>query len=188
MQSTYNSTIACLQDQSHARQTAAGRADQTFFWNQALVKPVMEAGAHRWGAGRAKPGGKLLLWNIVLPLDTVEHCPHLSPWCQDCQSFWRRPQSMVVEADGRELALTLLPTPRRFVMPVMFGFIKQLPDLQLSGVQGNVNASLTLIARRGVQRAGTRHWRRGADAEGEWCGGWEMDGGEWPARGGEYRG
>lgn len=73
-------------------------------------------------------------------------------------------------------------------MPVMFGFIKQLPDLQLSGAQGNVNASLTLIARRGVQRAGTRHWRRGADAEGEWCvgvGRWMAGSGQ---QGGGHRG
>lgn len=108
LSTTNVSTTSCLQDQSPARQTAAGRADQTFFWNQALVKPVMEAGAHRWGAGWAEPGGKPFLWNNVLPLDTVEHSLHLSPWCQDCQSFGRRPQSMVVGADGGDSALTQL--------------------------------------------------------------------------------
>ena len=68
-----------------------------------------------------------------------------------------------------DVPLTLLPA-HRFVTPVMFGFIRQLPDLQFSGPAGSATGCLTLIARRGVQRAGTRHWRRGGDAEGEGTG------------------
>ncbi len=54
-------------------------------------------------------------------------------------------------------------------MPAMYGFICQLPGLKLASVKGSKTstASLTLMARRSVQRAGTRHWRRGVDMEGE---------------------
>ena len=58
----------------------------------------------------------------------------------------------------------------RFVMPVIYGFVQQLKDLKVfpgaSVGATPVKASLTLIARRSVHRAGTRHWRRGADKEG----------------------
>eukprot|EP00955_Chlamydomonas_euryale_P025339 266719-Chlamydomonas_euryale.AAC.12 len=40
---------------------------------------------------------------------------------------------------------------------------------QVKGARAHRTATLTLIARRCVQRAGTRHWRRGADTSGAWC-------------------
>lgn len=57
----------------------------------------------------------------------------------------------------------------RFVLPVILGFIRQLPGLTFTSVADGktVSATLTLIARRSAQRAGTRHWRRGVDTEGE---------------------
>ena len=47
-----------------------------------------------------------------------------------------------------------------------------MSGLQLSSAQPGkaggavTKASITLIARRSVHRAGTRHWRRGADTDG----------------------
>jgi hypothetical protein len=57
--------------------------------------------------------------------------------------------------------------PARFVPPAVLGFVRQLPGLSLA-VAGKPNASatLTLLARRGVDRAGTRQWRRGCDSAG----------------------
>ncbi|MEW5316232.1 MAG: hypothetical protein WDW38_007613 [Sanguina aurantia] len=56
----------------------------------------------------------------------------------------------------------------RFVLPLIMGFVRQLPGLTFTSVADGktVSATLTLIARRSAQRAGTRHWRRGADPEG----------------------
>jgi phosphatidylinositol 4-phosphatase len=51
----------------------------------------------------------------------------------------------------------------RFVLTMVLGFVAQQPGLQLPGGSA---LSLTLLARRAVARAGTRHWRRGIDAEG----------------------
>ncbi len=48
----------------------------------------------------------------------------------------------------------------------MLGFLRQLPGLTFAGGK---SATLTLIARRGVDRAGTRQWRRGCDSKGA-CG------------------
>ena len=69
--------------------------------------------------------------------------------------------------DSHTTILPLLYTVCRFVVPVMMGFVRQLPGLSLSGQGGTlVVGALTLIARRSTLRIGTRHWRRGADAEG----------------------
>ncbi|KAG2490107.1 hypothetical protein HYH03_011413 [Edaphochlamys debaryana] len=60
----------------------------------------------------------------------------------------------------------------RFAPPAMLGFIRQLPGLSFaSSLPGGkagaqAAATLTLIARRGVDRAGTRQWRRGLDSKG----------------------
>ncbi|KAG1660814.1 hypothetical protein FOA52_010239 [Chlamydomonas sp. UWO 241] len=57
----------------------------------------------------------------------------------------------------------------RFVMPCIMGFVRQVPGLSFRTTGGNRatrTATLTLIARRWVLRAGTRHWRRGCDADG----------------------
>ncbi|GMH37947.1 hypothetical protein BSKO_05831 [Bryopsis sp. KO-2023] len=53
-----------------------------------------------------------------------------------------------------------------FVLPVMQGFVGELNGLVFSEATQWGVASLTLIARRSVQRLGTRHWRRGVDKEG----------------------
>lgn len=60
---------------------------------------------------------------------------------------------------------------RRFVLPLIMGFVRQLPGLTFTSVADGktVSATLTLIARRSAQRAGTRQWRRGADTEGQSC-------------------
>eukprot|EP00892_Ulva_mutabilis_P011567 jgi/Ulvmu1/8783/UM048_0038.1 len=54
----------------------------------------------------------------------------------------------------------------RFVVPCILGFCKQIKDAPLSAGVKQDSVSITLIARRGVRRSGTRHWRRGADAGG----------------------
>ncbi|EFJ44140.1 hypothetical protein VOLCADRAFT_95601 [Volvox carteri f. nagariensis] len=59
----------------------------------------------------------------------------------------------------------------RFTPPAVLGFVRQLPQLMFQtsgGSRGSEThtATLTLIARRGVDRAGTRQWRRGCDSAG----------------------
>lgn len=51
----------------------------------------------------------------------------------------------------------------QFAVPVVLASVHQLPALPLGG---DTSATITLIARRSSQRAGTRHWRRGADPQG----------------------
>lgn len=55
-----------------------------------------------------------------------------------------------------------------FVQPCILGFVEQLPNLEFNEPQTGkkVTGTLTLLARRSVARAGTRQWRRGADASG----------------------
>eukprot|EP00798_Chlamydomonas_sp_ICE-L_P010765 gene10765-17852_t len=56
---------------------------------------------------------------------------------------------------------------KRFVVPTMLGFIRQLQGLSFNDRKGKaVPGDLTIIARRSTQRMGTRHWRRGADTDG----------------------
>lgn len=50
----------------------------------------------------------------------------------------------------------------QFAVPVVLASLHQLPALPLGG---DTSATITLIARRSSQRAGTRHWRRGADPQ-----------------------
>ncbi|KAG2437454.1 hypothetical protein HXX76_006104 [Chlamydomonas incerta] len=65
---------------------------------------------------------------------------------------------------NRALAASLLDAgAHRFTPPAMLGFLRQLPGLHFAGGK---SATLTLIARRGVDRAGTRQWRRGCDSKG----------------------
>jgi hypothetical protein len=68
--------------------------------------------------------------------------------------------------------LNLMPAPLRFLLPCILGFVEQLPKLNFrqAGSGQAVSSTLTLIARRSADRAGTRQWRRGADSEGGW--GW----------------
>lgn len=71
-----------------------------------------------------------------------------------------------------------------FVVPMILGSVGQLvaevsnarpPGVittsEHKGGAGGATRSLTLtlIARRGLDRAGTRHWRRGADSKVCWC-------------------
>lgn len=59
-----------------------------------------------------------------------------------------------------------MPGVERFVIPVIMGSVQQLQSVSFGpGTQ----ASITLVARRSLQRPGTRHWRRGADAEASRC-------------------
>ena len=53
----------------------------------------------------------------------------------------------------------------RFVPPAFMGFAGQISGLQLRDRYRAHSATITLIARRSRQRAGTRQWRRGADLE-----------------------
>lgn len=55
-----------------------------------------------------------------------------------------------------------VPGVDAFVVPVIMGSVQQLASVSLGG---NSMVSITLIARRSVQRPGVRHWRRGADAK-----------------------
>ncbi|KAG2453044.1 hypothetical protein HYH02_002379 [Chlamydomonas schloesseri] len=65
---------------------------------------------------------------------------------------------------NRALSASLLDAgAHRFTPPAMLGFLRQLPGLTFAGGK---SATLTLIARRGVDRAGTRQWRRGCDSKG----------------------
>lgn len=50
-----------------------------------------------------------------------------------------------------------------FVLPMILGSIGQIRPLQFKTPDRHFGASITLIARRSLQRVGTRHWRRGAD-------------------------
>ena len=47
-------------------------------------------------------------------------------------------------------------------MPVVLSSVHQLPEMTLGE---GCTVRITLIARRSAQRAGTRHWRRGADSQ-----------------------
>jgi phosphatidylinositol 4-phosphatase len=55
----------------------------------------------------------------------------------------------------------------RFVVPCILGFVRQIENAPVvAGVKRDA-VTVTLIARRATHRAGTRHWRRGADAAGD---------------------
>ena len=49
----------------------------------------------------------------------------------------------------------------RFAMPLLQGSFHQMRGLKFRAHDG----SITLVARRAAQRAGVRHWRRGADPQ-----------------------
>ena len=52
-----------------------------------------------------------------------------------------------------------------FAVPIIMGSVAQLGDLEFESATRHLTGSLTLIARRSLRRAGTRHWRRGADLQ-----------------------
>ncbi|GAX76741.1 hypothetical protein CEUSTIGMA_g4188.t1 [Chlamydomonas eustigma] len=81
----------------------------------------------------------------------------------ELQYFWNAALLKPINAAGAH----------KFVVPAMLGFVQQLSGLKFHADKaaggttgGTTSASLVLIARRSVHRAGTRHWRRGADSEG----------------------
>jgi hypothetical protein len=49
------------------------------------------------------------------------------------------------------------------VLPMIVGSVGQLADVPAAAHGKAVSLTLTLLARRSADRAGTRHWRRGAD-------------------------
>jgi hypothetical protein len=52
----------------------------------------------------------------------------------------------------------------RFVPPAFQGFAGQIAGARLrAGAATSATATITLLARRSVRRAGCRQWRRGAD-------------------------
>mmetsp|Transcript_34815 Transcript_34815/g.88218 ORF Transcript_34815/g.88218 Transcript_34815/m.88218 type:complete len:689 (-) Transcript_34815:380-2446(-) len=70
---------------------------------------------------------------------------------------------------NRALARPLMAAnAHKFVLPCILGFVEQLPKLGFRDTSSGqpVSATLTLIARRSADRAGTRQWRRGADPDG----------------------
>jgi len=77
-----------------------------------------------------------------------------APWERAEPSlFWNRRLSQPL-IDARGLS--------HFILPVVCGFVCQLPSLHIGGHE----AQVTLIARRHVGRCGTRYWRRGGDRTG----------------------
>ncbi|GLI62382.1 hypothetical protein VaNZ11_005001 [Volvox africanus] len=84
------------------------------------------------------------------------------------------PIASTVRADPRFWYNRVLAEPllhagaNRFTPPAVLGFVRQLPGLVFKSPAGGTvhTATLTLIARRGVDRAGTRQWRRGSDSAG----------------------
>lgn len=67
---------------------------------------------------------------------------------------------------NRSLAAPLLEAGMgRFVLPAFCGFAGEIANVQLADGYRLHSASITLLARRSVHRAGTRQWRRGADLE-----------------------
>ncbi|GLC45996.1 hypothetical protein PLESTM_001812500 [Pleodorina starrii] len=84
------------------------------------------------------------------------------------------PLASVARADGRFWYNRVLAAPlleagaHRFTPPAVLGFIRQLPGLAFRAPTGGPtqSATVTLIARRAVDRAGTRQWRRGCDSAG----------------------
>lgn len=83
---------------------------------------------------------------------------------------WSKPMCQVADQRfcfNRVLCQPLLEAgAQRFVLPVIYGFVEQITNIRLRSGAKPLVGRLVLIARRGASRAGTRHWRRGADKEG----------------------
>ena len=50
--------------------------------------------------------------------------------------------------------------------PFILGFVSHIESVPIVAGSRSEVLSITLIARRSTKRAGTRHWRRGVDLEG----------------------
>eukprot|EP01025_Chloroclados_australasicus_P051158 TRINITY_DN5950_c0_g1_i6.p1 TRINITY_DN5950_c0_g1~~TRINITY_DN5950_c0_g1_i6.p1 ORF type:complete len:540 (-),score=59.44 TRINITY_DN5950_c0_g1_i6:16-1635(-) len=81
-------------------------------------------------------------------------------------------QSMYKRADERFFWNRAMVQPLiqggfdQFVLPILCGVVLQSDKFPLNSPNGNINLQITTIARRSRERAGTRHWRRGADQAG----------------------
>jgi len=53
-----------------------------------------------------------------------------------------------------------------FVLTMILGSVGQITGVEATAHGRSVELDVSLIARRSVDRAGTRHWRRGADNQG----------------------
>jgi len=92
---------AAASNSDHCSLAAWKRADQTFFWNDNLARPLLESGMDR------------------------------------------------------------------FVPTLFLGFVKEMKGLDMSTPHRTHIATITLIARRAVKRAGCRQWRRGISSSGD---------------------
>jgi hypothetical protein len=55
----------------------------------------------------------------------------------------------------------------RYVLPCILGFVRQLVDAPVYSQKKTAQATISIVARRYKRRPGTRHWRRGADMNGD---------------------
>lgn len=79
-------------------------------------------------------------------------------WQHSSQDFWWN------EALSRPLCAA---GAHAFVLPCILGFVRQIADAELRAGLEHDTVTVTLVARRCPRRAGTRHWRRGADLCGD---------------------
>ena len=143
-----------------AASTPWQRAAPAFTWNRALAQPLLGACGCLgvWASGR-----------VLLPREQSS-----------------APAACVI-AEGRRgrkyggvragsAAPTLPPSPpsfsapadagmARFVPPVFMGFAGQITGIPLRDRLRSHTATVTLLARRSLHRAGTRQWRRGTDLQ-----------------------
>eukprot|EP00877_Chromochloris_zofingiensis_P011352 jgi/Chrzof1/6470/Cz18g12080.t1 len=77
-------------------------------------------------------------------------------WQPDQQFFWNRTLARLLIDVGADA----------FVIPLILGSVGQWSDIDATAHGKSVKMDITLIARKSVDRSGTRHWRRGADTSG----------------------
>ena len=162
------------------------RADARFWYNRTLAASLLDAGAHRcahtcarssiwgrgvvvwWGVHRVRSSAGATSEKEVVGTrnsgspGTVPQGFNVSGTVCDCIGRRRWPDAAPFPCCPTHTR-HVPPHLRRFTPPVMLGFLRQLPGLHFAGGK---SATLTLIARRGVDRAGTRQWRRGCDSKG----------------------
>ncbi len=158
------------------------RADPRFFWNKNLLAPFLGA------LGRLCLG----VWCVFV---YVCVCVCVCVCLGVCLGWWWCivyeyivPHIAYTAVAHTTLPLCTPPPPKKhntptqtphpphqhtaqknmepFCLPIMQGFFEQLPNITFRVLGSEKTATFTLIARRGVARAGTRYWRRGADLQG----------------------
>jgi len=124
---------------------------------------LLTAGVDPSGPGRnlyISPGGDLTLSVQRLAELTADGGPAASqpPHARaDPRFFWNRALSAPLAQAGADA----------FILTAVQGFVGALPPVAVPGAKGATErVVVTLVARRSVQRIGTRHWRRGADRAG----------------------